>query len=100
MTGMSQIAKEGDIIEPLKLNEMELHQYKDNLYENAGQGKSFNGLLEVIACRENIIHAINKLKANSGFNTPGVDGITGDNLLRCESDEFFAIIRSWMHRRI
>ena len=41
MTGMSQIAKEGDIIEPLKLNEMELRQYKDSLYENAGQGKRF-----------------------------------------------------------
>lgn len=93
MTGMSQIAKEGDDMKPLKLNEMELRQYKDNLYEKSGQGKSFNGLLEVIACRENIIHAINKLKANSGFNTPGVDGITGEDLLQYESDEFFDIIQ-------
>lgn len=52
------------------------------MFEASVNGKSeFKNLLELIVCRENIIHAIRKVKSNSGFKTAGVDGETGQQFL-------------------
>lgn len=82
------------IIVPSELSETELISYKDNLYEEASKGvREFHNLMEVICCRENIIDAIRKIKANNGFNTEGVDGIIGNDILQSDAEEFFAHIQ-------
>lgn len=83
-----------DIMAPSQLSEAELRAYKDELYEKAKKGeKNFTGLLEVIACRENIIHAIRKVKSNAGFKTAGTDNMTGEELLQLDTQEVFDLIQ-------
>lgn len=80
---------------PLQLSETELRELKDNLYLRAKQGeRDFKGLLEIITCRENLIHAIRKVKSNSGFNTAGTDNMKGEDLLQGEVEEIFTILEN------
>ena len=81
------------MIIPLELSESELIAYKDTLYAEAKSGKKdFHSLLEVICCKENIIDAIRKIKSNKGFETSGVDNISGNDLLQSNANEFFEMI--------
>ncbi|MBR3061488.1 MAG: hypothetical protein IKG65_03510 [Exiguobacterium sp.] len=67
---------------------------KDDLYEASKNGKrNFSNLYELITCRENIIHAIRKVKSNSGFKTKGVDDVTGQEFLNGDADEMFKLIK-------
>lgn len=81
------------MIIPLELSESELITYKDTLYAKAKSGKKdFHSLLEVICCRENIIDTIRKIKSNHGFETKGVDNISGNDLLQGDANEFFEMV--------
>lgn len=78
-----------------ELSEADLRSMKDDLYEASMNGKrNFTDLYELITCRENIIHAIRKVKSNSGFKTKGVDDVTGQEFLNGNVDEMFELIRS------
>ncbi|TCI24647.1 group II intron reverse transcriptase/maturase [Exiguobacterium sp. SH5S4] len=67
---------------------------KNNLYEQSKEGKrNFTGLYELICNRENIIHAIRKVKSNSGFKTTGVDKISGQEFLDGDAMITFDAIR-------
>jgi group II intron reverse transcriptase/maturase len=48
--------------------------------------------MEIITCRENIIHAIRKVKSNQGFNTPGTDGMIGYDFLQGDAEEMLSEI--------
>lgn len=48
--------------------------------------------MEIITCRENIIHAIRRVKSNKGFNTPGTDSMSGNEFLQGDADEMLKII--------
>ena len=96
---MSEIAKEMiKIITPKELSESELRSYKDELYAQSLKGKvNFNSLMEIIACRENIIHAIRKIKSNHGFNTAGTDNLTGDELIQEDAQKVFDMIQNQLN---
>ncbi|QUE85073.1 group II intron reverse transcriptase/maturase [Exiguobacterium alkaliphilum] len=77
-----------------ELSEADLRSMKDDLYEASKNGKrNFSNLYELITCRENIIHAIRKVKSNSGFKTKGVDDVTGQEFLNGDADEMFKLIK-------
>ncbi|MEC0369988.1 group II intron reverse transcriptase/maturase [Paenibacillus chibensis] len=77
-----------------ELSEAELKIVKDDLYEQSSNGKrDFHGLLELILMRENLIHAIRKVKSNPGFKTAGVDEITGQVWLQIDAEEAFDKLR-------
>ena len=46
----------------------------DELYQKASEGKTFNSLMEVITCENNILLAYRNIKNNKGSNTAGTDG--------------------------
>lgn len=78
-----------------ELSEADLRNMKDDLYEASMNGKrNFTDLYELITCRENIIHAIRKVKSNSGFKTKGVDDVTGQEFLNGNIDEMFEMIQN------
>lgn len=77
-----------------ELSEEELKNVKNKLYEQSKDGKrNFTGLYELICNRENIIHAIRKVKSNSGFKTTGVDEISGQDFLDGDAMTMFNAIR-------
>ena len=45
----------------------------DKLYEKSNGGKTFNNLMKLINCRENILLAYRNIKRNKGSHTSGVD---------------------------
>jgi len=63
------------------------------LYAKSLEGENnFNSLMEVITCRENLIHAIRKIKSNKGFNTAGTDGKIGNDILQDDAEVIFELI--------
>jgi group II intron reverse transcriptase/maturase len=53
---------------------------QDRLFRESKDGKVFKDLISIIASEQNIKLAYRNLKTNKGSNTPGVDGITFENL--------------------
>ncbi len=51
--------------------------------------RDFHNLLELIMCRENLIHAIRKVKSNTGFRTSGVDKQIGQQFLQEDAEVIF-----------
>lgn len=78
-----------------ELSEADLKSLKQDMYKESKEGKrNFKNLLELILCRENIIHAIRKVKSNKGFKTKGVDEQKGIDFLNTEANKAFEIIRN------
>ena len=50
----------------------------DELYARSQAGEIFDGLMDVILSRENILLAYRNIKSNSGSFTPGTDIAPGD----------------------
>ncbi len=67
---------------PKKVNNLRNAEYYDmqeifdELYSKAKQGECFNGLMDIILSRENILLAYRNIKRNDGSVTPGTDGLT------------------------
>ena len=66
---------------------------QDRLYADSVKGKTFNSLMSIIACEENILLAYRTIKGNKGSNTPGVDGRTIRDLARLPLDRFVSLIQ-------
>lgn len=83
-----------EIFIPKELSEDSLRSYKDDLYDSSSKGEcNFTGLLEYIGSRENIIHALRKIKSNHGFQTAGVDKTIGNDILQEDAETFFKNIQ-------
>jgi len=52
----------------------------DELYRKSQNGENFVHLMELIGSKENIMLAFRNIKGNKGSCTPGVDGVTIDDL--------------------
>ncbi|MFD1885348.1 group II intron reverse transcriptase/maturase [Paenibacillus wenxiniae] len=77
-----------------ELSEAELKEVKDQLYERSVNGeRNFHNLMELILMRENLIHAIRKVKSNSGFKSAGVDNMKGQEFLQLEAEITFDRLR-------
>ncbi|CAM3607329.1 group II intron reverse transcriptase/maturase [Hydrogenibacillus schlegelii] len=66
----------------------------DLLYEWSRKGESLEDLYEIITSRENILLAYRNLKDNAGSETPGVDGMTIQNLAKLNEDELVSMVRN------
>ena len=66
----------------------------DKLYENAQDNKNFHKLMLLITDANNILLAFRELKYNRGCHTPGIDGLTIDDLKTFSQEELISIVRS------
>jgi group II intron reverse transcriptase/maturase len=74
----------------------------DSLYADSLKGKTFDGLMAIIASEENIKLAYRTSKGNKGSTTPGVDGRTIKDLAKLGEDKFVSLIQrqfSWYKPR-
>jgi len=74
--------------------ESDLKAFQDLLYEKAGQGIAFTGLLEAMVNEVTIVTAIHNMKANKGSQTAGVDGATIDKYLQMPKEQLFRLIQT------
>ncbi len=74
--------------------ESDLKDFQDLLYEKAGQGSTFTGLLEAMTNKVTIVTAIHNIKANKGSKTAGVDGAAIDKYLHMPKEQVFQLIQS------
>ncbi len=74
--------------------ESDLKDFQDLLYEKAGQGSTFTGLLEAMTNEITIVTAIHNIKANKGSKTAGVDGAAIDKYLHMPKEQVFQLIQS------
>lgn len=65
----------------------------DRLYEESRNGQSFDNLMEVILSEENILLAYRNIKANTGSNTAGTDGLTIKDIGRLTPEEVISRVR-------
>lgn len=76
------------------LNETELKQFQDLLYEKSGQGICFTGLLEAMVSGITIVTAVHNIKSNKGSRTAGVDKMRMDKYLQMPKETLIALIQS------
>ncbi|MBP2257050.1 hypothetical protein [Virgibacillus alimentarius] len=62
-------------------SEKDLKQTLDRLYQHSREGKSLNGLYEIIINEHTIITAIHDIKSNKGSMTAGIDRKTINHFL-------------------
>ncbi len=74
-------------------SETDLRNSLDNLYEKSKEGKSFNGLLEMIMNEHTIITAVHDIKSNKGSKTPGIDGKIIDDYLQMSREELLELVK-------
>jgi group II intron reverse transcriptase/maturase len=65
----------------------------DELYARSGKGEIFTDLMGLILSRENILLAYRNIKANTGSNTPGTDGVTIKDIGRLSPDMMVEKVR-------
>ena len=63
------------------------HMY-DELHQKAVEGKTFNNLMDIITCENNILLAYRNIKNNEGSITAGTDGRTVDYYKDWAEEEF------------
>ena len=66
----------------------------DHLYARSKEGMTFTNLMEVISSEENIKLAYRNIKRNTGSWTPGVDGMTIEDLEKVPVDQFIAKVHN------
>lgn len=65
----------------------------DKLYADSKDNKSFNNLMPLIQCRQNILLAYRNMKRNRGSTTPGVDGMTINDIEKWSEDKLVSVIQ-------
>ncbi len=65
----------------------------DDLYAKSKNGEVFTDLMSIILKRENILLAYRDIKANTGSNTPGTDGLTIKDIGRISPEEVVEKVR-------
>lgn len=76
----------------------DLQEIFDGLYADSLKGKSFQNLMGMIACEENIKLAYRTIKGNKGSGTPGVDKRTIKHLASMSEEAYIRLIQkqfSW-----
>jgi group II intron reverse transcriptase/maturase len=79
-----------------KLRHLEYYDMQeklDRLYADSRDGKVFTDLVPLIGSDENIRLAYRSIKSNEGSRTPGVDGMTINDLRDMPLGEFFTAVR-------
>ncbi len=66
---------------------------QDKLYAESAKGRVFTDLISIICSDANIKMAYRNLKGNDGSNTPGVDGMTFENLCGISEMELIAKVK-------
>ena len=66
---------------------------QDRLYAESAKEKVFTDLISIICSDANIKMAYRNLKGNDGSNTPGVDGMTFENLRGISEMELIAKVK-------
>ncbi|WP_346835861.1 group II intron reverse transcriptase/maturase [Paenibacillus polymyxa] len=80
----------------LKLRHNEYYNFQDildELYTLSQQGKYFNNLIQTMKDEKNILLAYRNIKRNGGRNTPGVDGLTMQDIAKLHPDEVVARVQ-------
>ena len=62
----------------------------DELYARSQAGEIFDGLMDVILSRENILLAYRNIKSNTGSFTPGTDKLKISDIGKLTADEVTA----------
>ncbi|NRG43204.1 group II intron reverse transcriptase/maturase [Bacillus sp. CRN 9] len=70
-----------------------LQEKFDSLYQESGEGLTFNKLYELIISEENILLAYRTIKSNKGSKTVGVDFHTIEEFKQMNKDVFVSTIR-------
>jgi group II intron reverse transcriptase/maturase len=65
----------------------------DELYKKSQGHETFDGLMEMILSRENILLAYRNLKTNKGSKTAGTDGLTISDIERLTPEEVVETVR-------
>lgn len=65
----------------------------DKLYEDSKNGRIFTDLISVISSDDNIKMAYRNLKSNKGSQTPGVDGLTFEDLVNMPEEILVSKVR-------
>ncbi len=65
----------------------------DELYARSQAGEIFDGLMDVILSRENILLAYRNIKSNTGSFTPGTDKLKISDIGKLTADEVTARVR-------
>ena len=65
----------------------------DELYKKSQEHEAFDGLMEMILSRENILLAYRNLKTNDGSKTAGTDGLTINDIERLTPEEVVETVR-------
>jgi len=77
-TGLKRQPNEPKTLKKQKLRNNEYYEMQsvfDKLYTTSKEGKTFNKLMEMIACENNILLAYRNIKNNKGSTTKGTDGL-------------------------
>ena len=77
----------------LHVEEAELKQTLDFLYEKSKEGIAFTGLVEAMVNEVTIVTAIHNIKSNKGSKTAGVDQMKMDKYLQMPKEDLIALIR-------
>lgn len=72
---------------------------QDRLYSESAKGRVFTDLIGIICSDANIKMAYRNLKGNDGSNTPGVDGMTFENLRDISEMELITKVRLMDRKR-
>lgn len=65
----------------------------DKLYQDSKDGKHFSSLMKLITSDNNILLAYRNIKRNSGSPTPGVDGVTINDIEKLETSQFLYLVK-------
>ncbi len=85
---------------PKKVNNLRHAEYYgmqevfDSLYAKAGNGGTFDRLMDLILNRDNILLAYRNIKRNDGSVTPGTDGLTIQNVEKSTPGELVQKVRN------
>ena len=85
---------------PKKVNNLRHAEYYDmqetfdGLFSKSTQGETFDRLMDLILCRDNILLAYRNIKRNDGSVTPGTDGLTMRDIEKYTPDALVQKVRN------
>lgn len=85
---------------PKKVNSLRHAEYYDmqptfdELFSRAAKGEIFNGLMDLILSRDNILLAYRNIRKNDGSVTPGTDGLTMRDVEKYTPDRLVQKVRN------
>jgi len=65
----------------------------DELYAKSRNAHIFKNLMTIITSKDNILLAYRNIKRNNGSATPGVDGVTINDIEKLSTHEFIGIVK-------